>query len=226
MAISNYQQLRAAICDTINKDDLSAAVTAFEGISIDSTVKRAVEKATMRLQRDLVSRGGHKNMESVTTSLTMTANGQTMTLPSDYVGHRLFQVTANPSRVLEFVDPTSLFTQYGGAAPNLPEKFTVVGTRTAYFGPTPDSAYSTTLFYYQAIPELVDDADTNWVLDDHWDIYEAAACLELMLVLENDERIQYWNGVYNQKVNDLMGDDRNTRWAGTPTMPSLQVAVA
>lgn len=226
MAIATYQQLRAAICSTANKDDLSDAQTAFEGVSIDSIAKLIVEKATKRINRDLISRGGNKNMEAVDTSLTTTGGTQTLTLPSDYAGHRMFIVRSDPIRVLEFVDPTSLFTQYGGSASGLPEKFTVVGTRTVYFGPTPDAAYATTLIYYQTLTALSADADYNWLLTNHWDIYEAAAMAELMLVLENDERIQYWNGVYNQKANDLMGDDRNTRWAGTPTMPQLQVATA
>lgn len=226
MAVSNYQQLRAAICDTVNKDDISDDVTAFEGVTIDSTVKRAVEKATMRIQRDLVSRGGHKEMEAVDTSLTTSNGVQTLTLPSDFAGHRTLVVNSNPVRVLDFVDPTTLFTQYASAATNLPEKFTIVGNRTVYFGPTPDSTYNVTLIYYQQLTALVSDSDTNWLLTNHWDIYEAATMLELMLVIEEDARIQYWNGVYNQKVNDLMGDDRNVRWAGTPTMPSVQVAIA
>lgn len=50
--------------------------------------------------------------------------------------------------------------------------------------------------------------------------------MELSILLENDERIQFWKGYYDQKMNDLMGDDRNVRWAGVPTKPSLQVSIA
>lgn len=226
MAINTYQKLRAVLCSTGNKDDISAAISIFEGVSIESIAAQCIEKATMRINRDLISRGGHKNMEAVTTALTTTAAQQSMALPTDFSGHRTLIINSNPVNVLEFVDPTSLFTQYGNSASGIPQKFTIVGNSTVYFGPVPDANYATTLIYYQSIDPLVNDSDTNWVLDDHWDIYEATAMAELMMIVENDERVQYWNGIYNQKVNDLMGDDRNTRWAGTPTMPSLNVMTA
>jgi hypothetical protein len=226
VAVTNYLQLRAAICDTVNKDDISDDVTAFEGTTIDSTVKRAVEKCTLRIQRDLVSRGGHKNMEAVNTSLTLTGGTQTFTLPTDFVGMRSFIVMSNPQRVLTFTDPNSLFLDYGGAAPNMPEKYTLIGTNTAYLGPTPDSSYAVTIVYMQALTVLTNDTDTNWLLTGHWDIYESAAMLELCLTLEADERAQFWQQSYTQRMNDLMGDDRNVRWAATPTIPSVQVPIA
>lgn len=226
MAINTYIKLRAAVADTANRDDLSADVTAFESTTIDGMIKRAVANATAAIQRDLVSRGGHKNMEAVDTSLTFTAGTETLSFPSDFAGHRSFIITSNPIRVLEFVDPTTLRTQYPSAATGQPEKFAIVGTRTAYARPVPDSAYTTELIYYQALSALSADSDTNWLLTSHPDVYVAAAMIELCIYLENDDRLQYWKGHYDQKVNDLMGDDRNVRWAAVPVKPNLQVAIA
>ncbi len=226
MPVTTYQQLRAAICDTINNDSISAAVTAFEGVSIDSTVKRAVEKSTLRIQRDIVARGGHKNMEAIDATIATVAGTEYVDFPTDFAGARTFMLTTNPLRILSFVDPNTLWTQYPTPTTDKPEKYTIIGTRRAYMRPVPDSAYTTRLVYYQQLTALSADADYNWVLTYNWDIYEAAAMLELCLSLEDDDRLQYWNGAYNQKMNDLMGDDRNVRWAAVPASPNIQVAIA
>lgn len=226
MATDTYLKLRAEIADTLNRDDLSADVTAYEGTTIESMIKRSVSTATATINRDLVARGGHKNMEQVDTSVSTVGGTETVTFTTSFSGHRTFILATSPLTVLEFVDPTTLWTQYPDAASGQPEKFTIIGTRTAYLRPIPDSAYATRLVYYEKLAGLVDDSDTNWVLTSHPDVYVAAAMINLSISLENDERIQFWKGYYDQKLNDLMGDDRNVRWAGVPTKPSLQVSIA
>ena len=224
MSVDSYLKLRATIANTINRDDLSVDVTAFEGTTIDSEIKRAVERATLRIQTDLVSRGGHKNMEAVDATISISA--ESGSFPTDYAGHRAFIINPDPIKVLQFVDPTSLWTQYPDSTPGKPEKFTVVGTRTFYVRPLPDTTYSTRLVYYQALTALSADADTNWVLTSHWGIYEAAAMLELCLSTEDDQRLQFWKGQYDQLMDDLMGDDRAVRWAAVPTQPNIGVTIA
>jgi hypothetical protein len=226
MAIDTYAKLQAAIADTVNRDDLSADVSAYSPATIDGMVKRSIAYATATIQRDLISRGGHKNMETVINSLTTSSGVETVTLPTDFLGARTFYLSTNPLVMLEFVDPTTLFNQYPSSATGRPEKYTIIGTNTAYLRPIPDGTYTTRLIYSASIPVLSDVQTTNWLLTGHPDIYIAAAMLELCIYLENDERLQFWKGYYDQKMNDLMGDDRNTRWSAVPTKPNLQVAIA
>jgi len=226
MAVDTHLKLRAAVADTIDRDDLSADVTAFEGQSIDSQIKRAVAAATASISADIVSRGGHKSMEAVDNTVATVAAQEYVDFPSDFAGNRAFMLTTDPIRILEFVDPTTLWTQYPTATGGKPEKFTIVGARRAYLRPIPDGAYSTRLVYYQSIPALVADGDTNWLLTARPDIYIDRALVEVCIHIENDERLQYWKGLYDQKINDFMGDDRNVRWAAVPTKPSLQISIA
>ena len=58
------------------------------------------------------------------------------------------------------------------------------------------------------------------------DIYVSRAMWRLSLMLENNDRVPYWKGDYDQLMDDLMGDDRNVRWAGVPATPVLQVPIA
>lgn len=226
MAIGTYLALRAAVANTVNRDDLSADVTAFEGTTVEGLIKQAIGFATARIQRDLVSRGGHKSMETVDSSLTTTGGTEYMDFPTDFAGVRSFMLTTDPLRVLEFTDPTTLWSQYPNSASGPPEKYTIVGARRAYLRPIPDGTYASRLVYNAKLTALSADTDYNWVLTDHPDIYVSAAMQELCLALENDDRLQFWKGDYDQRMNDLMGDDRNVRWAAVPARPQLNVAIA
>lgn len=227
MAIDTYAKLQAAVGDAANRDDLFADVTAYSPATIDGMIKRAIADATTGIQRDLVSRGGHKNMEAVDDTLTATvANGEVVTFPADFAGHRSFLLitAAAEYKPLEFVDPTTLYRQYPAAATGEPEKFTLTGTRTARLRPAPGATYATRLIYYQALTVLTT-SGVNWVLTGHPDIYVSRAMWRLCLMLENDARVPFWKGDYDQQMNDLMGDDRNVRWAGI-TPPSLTMNIA
>jgi len=226
MAIDTYAKLQAAVGDTANRDDMFADVTAYSPSTIDGMVKRAIANATAGIQRDLVSRGGNKNMESLTSSLTTALGVEYMDFPTDFAGARTFLIATDPVQILEFVDPTTLFTQYPNATTGKPEKYTIVGTNRAYMRPIPDASYATKLIYTQQIPALSTTNTTNWVLTYHPDIYVERSMMEISIFLENDDRLQYWKGYYDQNVNDLMGDDRNVRWAAVPTKPNLQVSIA
>lgn len=226
MAVDTYIKLRADVADTINRDDLSADVTAFEGTTIESQTKRAVTTATAAIQSDLIARGGTKAMETVDDTLTTTAAQEYIDFPTDFGGARAFVITTNPLVVLEFVDPTTLWTQYPNSTPQKPEKYTLIGNRRAYLRPIPDSTYSTRLVYTEALDALVNDNDTNWLLTLRPDIYRQRAMMEICLFIENDDRLQFWKGLYDQNMNDFLGDDRNVRWAAVPTKPNLQVSIA
>lgn len=225
MAIDTYATLQSALADTVNRDDLSADVTNFSPAQIEGAIKRAIAYSTIAIERDLIARGGHKSMETITNSLATAAGTETLTLPTGFKGARLFAITSDPYQVLEFVDPNTLFTQYPSLATAKPEKYTLI-SGVVYLRPIPDAVYSTRLIYNAALDVLSDTTTTNWLLTSHHDIYIAAGMVELCIYLENDERLQYWRGFYDQKMNDLMGDDRQVRWAAVPSKPSLQVAIA
>ncbi len=226
MAIDTYDKLQAAVADTVNRDDLSAVVDSFSPTQIDSAIKRAIAYAEKSIQRDLVARGGIKHMESVNHALTPTTGVETLALPADFLGARVLAISGDPMRVLEFVDPNTLFTQYPSAMTGRPEKYTIVGATTAYFRPTPERSYTLRLIYTAALPALSSTQASNWLLTHAPDLYIAASMLELCIYLENDDRLQFWKMYYDERMTALMGDDRNSRWAAVPTKPNLQVAIA
>lgn len=226
MAVDTYIKLRAALADTVNRDDLSAEVAVFEGTSVEGMIRRAIATATTALQRDIVARGGHKEMEAVATGLATAPGVEHLDFPEDFAGARTLMLAGDPLRVLELTDPATLWTRYAAAAPGRPESYAIVGARRAYLRPVPDGAYAARLVYDRALSVLSADADTNWLLSGHPDIYIAAAMIELCLYLENDTRLQVWKAAHDVKVAHLMGSDRTARWAAVPARPAVQAALA
>ena len=54
MSISNYNELQSHLADTINRTDLSDAVTTFSPASLVSQIKRAISLAEQRIQNDII----------------------------------------------------------------------------------------------------------------------------------------------------------------------------
>ncbi len=226
MPIDNYNKLQSAIADTVNRDDLSVDVTAFSPAQIEGAIKRAISYAEKAIQRDIVSRGGTKHMETVKNTLSTTAGQEIILLPPDFLGVRMLAITSDPMRVLEFTDPNTLFVQYPSGATGQPEKYTLVGTNTAYVRPVPDRGYPLRLIYTAALPALSTEQTANWLLLNAPDLYIGAAMLELCIYLENDDRLQFWKMYYDERLNALLGDDKNSRWSAVPVKPSVQVSIA
>jgi len=226
MAVDSYAKLQSHIADTINRDDLSDSVTAFSPASLDSTIVRMIAQAEERVEHDIIARGGISYMETVDNSLTATAGTETVALPSDFKLIRTFAITSNPYVVLQnYPDINSLFTDYASTTNGQPVAYSVVGTSTAYLRLIPDATYNLRLVYYAALSKLSDSNTSNWLLTNALGVYVAATMVELCMYLESN-RLQFWEGLYKQKLNDLMNDDRMVRYNGTPTKPSLQVAIA
>ena len=227
MTISTYTQLQSAVSWYANRDDLFPAITNFSPAAIDSGVQICIAMAETSVDRDINSRGGIKYSETVTNALTMTGGSETLTLPTDYRSVTSFMVTANPFKVLKFLTPNQLFGTYtSSTVTGIPEACAVVGTNTLYLRPVPDSSYPTRLIYKAALTPLSTSNPTNWLLTNAPQVYLGAAMVELAVMLENDGALVKWKGYYDQKMDDFMGDDRQTRWTGVNPTPQPFGAIA
>ncbi|MDX2224592.1 MAG: hypothetical protein SFV21_17705 [Rhodospirillaceae bacterium] len=226
MAIDTYDKLQAAVADTVNRDDLSADVTSFSPAQIDGAIKRAIAYAEKTLQRDLVGRGGTRDMEALSDALSTATGAESVALPADCLGIRMLALAGEPACVLDFVDPNTLFTRYPSKTVGRPMAYTLVGATTAYLRPVPDRATPLRLIYVRALPALSAAQSTNWLLAAAPDLYVGAAMLELCLYLENDDRLQFWKAYVDEKLDRLMAEDRHGRWPAVPQRPDVQVALA
>lgn len=226
MAIDTLAKLKTRLAFLANRDDLFDDVV-MSPATIDGEITVAIENATRTISRDLARRGGTGLQEVVTTSLTTTAGLETFALPTGFAGFKSFAIMSDPVRVLLPATMDSLLTEFPSAATNKPSKYATVAQTTAYLRPIPDSAYATRLITFKNLVALTDSV-TNPIFDAHPDIYEAAGMVEIALSLEDEAAASRWRVVYDQKVNDMTGQDQMSGWAAAMSgaSPSVQVTIA
>jgi len=227
MSIETYNELQAHLADTINRTDLSDAVTTFSPSALDSQIVRAISLAEQRVQNDLMSRGGISHMETVDDTKDTVAGTETVTMQTGFLGLRSMVVTTNPSSILQgYGDINSLFNTFPSTTSSRPQAYAIVGTTTAFLRPIPDQAYDLRIIYYKALDVLSASNTTNWLLQYALGVYVGAAMVELCMYVQDYTATQLWESFYDAKLADLMRDDRVTRFGVVPTRASVQVAIA
>lgn len=219
-SFGSYAQLQSSVSWYANRDDMFTAITNFSPAAIDSGVQISIALAETMADRDINSRGGIKYAETVNNALTATGGVETITLPSDFRSVSSFMLTTDPYRVLTPLSPNQLFSTYTSATvTGAPQAYAIVGTGTAYVRPVPDSSYTLRLIYKAALAGLSTANTSNWLLANAPQVYLSASMLQLSMMLENDAGVVKWKGFYDQALDDLMGDDRQTRWTGVNPTP-------
>jgi hypothetical protein len=227
MSIENYNELQAHIADTINRTDLSDAVTTFSPTSLVSQIKRAIIQAEQRIQNDIMSKGGISHMETLDDSIDTVGGTESITMPTGFLALRSLSLLTNPITILQgFADINSLYTTYPNTAQQQPRAYSIVGQNKVFLRPVPDGAYDVRIFYYKALDNLTDSNTTNWLLENGVGVYVGATMVELCMYIQDYNATQIWESYYDAKLADLMRDDRVTRFGIVPTKASVNVAIA
>ena len=190
-----YSTLQSTVMDYLDRSDLSTVVPTF------------VELAESKFKRKL----RHWKMEKRATADTV-ASQRTLDLPSDFLEMRSIKRNSDPTIVLEHLSPAiaDAYVSSVGA----PYYFHISGTEI-HFDPTPDGVYEIEMNYYGFTP-LSESATTNWLLEDHPDIYLYGTLLEAEAYLMNDPRLQVWKLAFDQAMLDLNKEGKITRAGGAP----------
>lgn len=207
MALTNYGELKTAVANLLNREDLTANIPDFIHITISM------------INRDTKFRN---RMMEASTDLSFTSNE--VTLPSDFLEARTAVFLSSPRVRLEYVAPPQFEQTYTTDTSGTPQQFTILGTNLKV-GPFPGTGVNLRLSYIQKIPAFTSDASTNWVLDSHPDVLLYGACVGACPFLGDDERLQTFFGLYDRAAAELAGMDSRARWNGAPVRPTLSVAV-
>lgn len=196
MALSNYGELKTAIADFLNRDDLTAVIPTF------------VALAESQIARDL----RHWRQES---RVTTTLNERFENLPTDWLeGVHLYLSDGAPveyASVAEIGRQKVLTNDTSGK----PRLYTLNSGQIEFF-PQPDDSYTLTMVYYARIPTMSADADTNWLMTYYPDVYLYGSLLQSAPYLAEDARIAVWAQLYSAAVKNLGDDSEKARSSGGP----------
>lgn len=83
------------------------------------------------------------------------------------------------------------------------------------FGPYPDNAYMLQGTYYASAPLLSLSQTTNWMVLNTPSLLLDACMVEAAKFLEDDAKLQRWQGAYSAKLTALVNADKAERWAAS-----------
>ena len=183
--ISTYAELKTAIADFINRDDLTSYLDNF------------IALAEARIVRDL------KTSELQVTT-TMTVDAQTETLPTDFAGMiRAHLGGSYPT--LDYMEPDQFHSIYATGTNGRPIAYTIEGS-SILFSPTPDDSYTLTYTYF-AKPDIKTDT-TNRLLTIYPDVYLFACLMEAADFVHDTEAMTKYAARYQQSVDSVNGSDQ------------------
>jgi len=149
--------------------------------------------------------------------------GEYSALPPDFAGERTFELQTDPVARLVFraqSETDALHTDFPAAGK--PQFFTIVGSEFRFM-PVPDAAYTAKLTYYQRIPPLSDAAETNWLLDDHPDVYLYGALYQAALYLKNPDEASGYAALFTTLLDDVMSADKVDGYGGRLVMRGRRI---
>lgn len=176
MAITTYSELKTAVADFLNRDDLTSAIPNFVSLA-EASLNRRMRSPEM------------------VTRATVTVDAEYENRPADWMETIRYQVNTNPITVLEFVTPEEAIIQKTKfSVSGVPLFFSTVGTQFQHI-PAPDGSYTGELMYYARVPGLSDSNTSNWLLTANPDIYLYATLVQSAPYLKEDERIGVWASI-------------------------------
>lgn len=193
-AFDSYDTLKATLADWLNRADLVAQIPAFIAL-FESTFNKDPRG---RVQDSVVI-----STASIASELTP--------VPADYVQMQRLGVSGSTVRPggLELLTPTQL-GDYGWMhrTAGEPLYYAIIG-RQIRLVPLPDKAYVFEMEYYAKVPPLSADNETNWLLQEHPDLYLYGTLIHAEPYLKNDDRVGTWMGLFEKNMEALnTTDDR------------------
>ena len=197
MAITTYTELKAAVADFLNRDDISATVPTF------------ISLAEARMSRDI----RHWRMEKRSTADLDT---QYSAIPADFVEVIRFYVTSNDTRPLELISQAELLDRKykRNNTSGAPAYYALTAGELEIY-PVPDGTYSVELYYISSIPALSDSNTSNWLLNYYADAYLYGSLVHSAPYLKDDARATVWAALYQSAIDAINAESERSKFGGS-----------
>jgi len=193
MALSNYDDLQAAIADWLIRDDLGARIPDFISLN-EKSMNRLLKTAEMEVETSLVTVPSNPNVA----------------LPTGYSGLRRLRAYNNSIWYDVQILPLEP-SRDNGVIGAPPVAASIVGSNIN-FRPIPNGAYPLLMNYYAKFAELSDSNPTNWILENHPDAYLYGSLLQSAPYLGTDDRLPLWADGFNSVIQQINEEDVDKRF--------------
>lgn len=193
MAIATYDELKTAIADFLNRDDLTAIIPTF------------ISLAEAQIARDLRH---WKQEKRVTTSV----DERYENLPNDWLEIKL--VALSTGKMLQTVSASEMSERRSQSDIAAEPRFVRMTADQIELYPTPSEAIDISMLYYARIPALSDTDTTNWLLTDAPDVLLYGSLVHSAPYLTDDNRASIWGALYQSGVDKLNLESQKGSIAG------------
>lgn len=190
MAITNYGELKTAVANWLDRDNLTLFIPDFIGL-YESKFSRTMRMRQMETQATLVDASG------------------SYVLPTDLAQIRdVWNAGVNP--IVPLSPVTSDFANAVSPQSGLDAAHYYISGDRLYT--VPNNGADVGLRYFAKLTPLDADEDTNWLLSAHPDAYLYGALVEALMFDMDETRAQIWQQRLNVVYQEMIQADAGTRW--------------
>lgn len=162
----------------------------------------------------------HRKM---TARKTATLSSARLALPSDWNDAINIEITGRTSRTrLKYRSPAEIDDERdaAGGMSDEPHFYTIIGDELEV-APAPSSSATVEMLYRAKLPALAT-STTNWLLQEHPDLYLFGSLAQALPWLEGDARAQSWVDKAAQILAAVNTQDERARYSGGPLVRRMQ----
>tara|TARA_E500000318_G_scaffold16717_1_gene17017 strand:+ start:765 stop:1415 length:651 start_codon:yes stop_codon:yes gene_type:complete len=180
-----YSELKTNIANYLNRSDLTDQMDMFID-NVEGEVNRRVRR------KEMIKRA------------TATADAQYLSLPNDWLEAINVEITSNNfSPILQqSIESLDIYRKSINNKTGQPVYFAFVDD-TMELAPTPDASYTLQLTYYGKIDALSDNNTSNFLSNNHPDVYLYGALKHASIYLMEDERVAMFSQLFEKALEEL-----------------------
>ena len=196
MSITTYSELKTAVANWLNRDDLTSVIPDFIALT----------------EADMDRKIRHWRMEERSTA---DIDARYTQLPSGFMEAVRFHLDFD-ERPIDLVTPVFMQKQRqsNSDTSGRPLYYSIIAGQIEVW-PTPDSAYTGELYYYARTTPLDDSNTTNWILDYFPDAYLYGALVHSAPYLVDDQRTQVWASLYQNAIDGINANNEKAKFGGS-----------
>lgn len=196
MAITTYSELKTAIANWLNRDDLTSVIPDFIALT----------------EADMDRQIRHWRMEERSTAAI---DARYTALPDGFMEAVRFHLDVD-ERPVDLVTPVFMQKQRQGNADTTgrPLYYSIIAGQIEVW-PTPDTSYTGELYYYARTAGLSDSNTSNWILNYFPDAYLYGALVHSAPYLVEDARTQVWATLYQNAISGINSNNEKAKFGGS-----------
>lgn len=192
--MTDFLTLKTDIANVLARDDLNSDIPLFVRLC-EAAIRRKVKVRAMETAADI------------------TIDARSEAVPAGFISVRRLSLDVDDGG-LTYMTPERLYESRIYREQGTPEVYTIEGDNFV-FAPEPSTSITGKLLYYKAFDALSGDTDTNWLLNNAYDVYLYGALVHSAPFIGEDERIATWNGFYTQAIDGVNKMDQWSRVSGS-----------